>query len=235
MSHADLQSSPLDPRIVRRTALLTGAVLTSWLALVLVLGAGGAFVAPPGRPPFPVLIGAAAPIAVFLLALRFVRRFRELVAAADLRLVTAIQAWRFGGLAFLALSAHGVLPGTFAWPAGLGDGAIGGAAPWVVLGLIRHPRFAASRAFVTWNVLGILDLVVAASAGALGAVLAGEVTTGPMSRLPLVLVPGYLVPLFIMLHVTALLRARRLRSEAGERAGSWRIAARGDETPKRVA
>jgi len=41
---------------------------------------------------------------------------------ADLRFITATQAWRFGGFAFLVLDTYRVLP---AWPAGLGDMAIG--------------------------------------------------------------------------------------------------------------
>ncbi len=40
------------------------------------------------------------------------------VLSADLRLLTAIQAWRAGGPGFLALYAHGLLPGLFAVPAG---------------------------------------------------------------------------------------------------------------------
>jgi hypothetical protein len=67
---------------------------------------------------------------------------------------------------------------------------------------------------VLWNLLGILDLVVAVSAGALSsgfiAGLVGKVTTAPMALLlPLVLIPAYFVPLFIMLHLTALFQTRR--------------------------
>jgi len=86
-------------------------------------------------------------------------------------------------------------------------------APWIVLGLVRHPSFAASRRYVLWNILGILDLVVAVSLGAIcsGFIpgITGTVTTGPMASLPLVLIPGYLVPLFIMLHFAGLAQARR--------------------------
>lgn len=140
--------------------------------------------------------------------------FRALILAADLRLLTAIQAWRAGGLGFLALYAHGILPGLFAWPAGLGDIAIGVTAPWVALALIRRPTYVASRQFVVWNLLGILDLVVAVSTGALSsgfvAGLVEKVTTAPMTQLPLVLIPAYFVPLFIMLHLAALFQARQL-------------------------
>jgi hypothetical protein len=66
---------------------------------------------------------------------------------------------------------------------------------------------------VIWNLLGILDLAAAVSNAALiqsqatGAV--GELTAAPMAQLPLLLIPAYLVPLFVMLHVTALIQARR--------------------------
>lgn len=194
--------------------LVVAAGLAVWLALVVLLGAGGAFVRPPGALPLPILIGVSAPLIAFLAAFWVVRAFRGFVLAIDLRLVTGIQAWRFAGFGFLALYAHRLLPGLFAWPAGLGDIAIGVTAPWVVLALIRRPGFAASRPFVAWNLLGVLDLVVAISTGMLSSGiavgLAGEVTTSPMAQLPLVLIPGYLVPFFIMLHLAALFQARRL-------------------------
>jgi hypothetical protein len=107
---------------------------------------------------------------------------------------------------------HGVLPGVFAWPAGLGDIAIGITAPWVAYTLVHRPGFATGRVFFLWNLLGILDLVVAVSVGglssALAAGVAGEVTTGPMAQLPLVLIPANFVPIFVMLHLAALFQAR---------------------------
>jgi hypothetical protein len=164
--------------------------------------------------PLPIAIGVTAPVIVFLGAYWMSRRFREFVLAADLRLITGIQAWRAAGFGFLALYAYGVLPGLFALPAGLGDIAIGVTAPWIILALIRQPSFATSRTFVVWNVLGLLDLVVAVSTGALSSTLAtgiaGEITTRPMGELPLLLIPAYLVPVFIMLHLTALFQVRRL-------------------------
>jgi len=202
------------PRAVSGTALAVAAALAAWFASVVLLGASGAYVSPPGTVPVPIAIAVAAPIALFLVALRASRPFREFALAADGRLMLGIQAWRFAGLGFLALHAHGVLPGMFAWPAGLGDIAIGATAPWLLVALIREPRFAASRTFVAWNLLGVLDLVVAVGTGALGSALAtgvaGEVTTGPMARLPLVLIPAFFVPIFVMLHIVALMQARRL-------------------------
>ncbi|HTQ51286.1 MAG TPA: hypothetical protein VMJ12_11285 [Candidatus Acidoferrales bacterium] len=188
--------------------------LALWLGLVSFLGFQGAFVGSADSPPLPIFLGLAIPLAVFFAAYFGWSAFRAFVLSADLRLVSAMQAWRWGGLGFLSLYAQGVLPGLFAFPAGLGDMAIGVTAPWMVLGLIHQPSFAASRRYRIWNILGIVDFVVAVSMGTLcsgfihGLVL--NVTTSAMAQLPLVLIPAYMVPFFIMLHFTALAQARQL-------------------------
>ena len=193
--------------------LLVGAVLAVWLAVVVALGAHGMFTTAPGAPPLPILFGVVAPLLVFLAAWRAWAAFRAYVLAADLRFIVAVQGWRAGGLTFLALWAHGILPGMFAWPAGLGDIVVGITAPWVLAALLRRPDFAASRTFAAWNLFGVLDLIVAVSLGGLSAFLAsgtaGEITTRPMALMPLVLIPAYLVPIFLMLEITALLQARQ--------------------------
>ncbi len=192
--------------------LLAGAVLAVWLAVVVALGVRGMFTTAPGTPPLPILLGVLVPLLLFLAAWRVSAAFRAYVLAADLRFIIAVQGWRAAGFAFLALWAHGILPGMFAWPAGLGDMAIGFTAPWVLAALLRQPDFAASRTFAAWNLFGMLDLVVAVSLGGLSAFLAtgtaGEITTRPMALMPLILIPAYLVPIFLMLEITALLQAR---------------------------
>jgi hypothetical protein len=204
-----------DTASARRLIRLT---LSAWLVAVLALGSFGLFVRPAGAPPFPILFGFALPIAVFLGLYFGSRAFRQAVLEADLGFVTAVQAWRAGGLGFLALYTYGVLPGLFAWPAGLGDIAVGITAPALALSLARDPAVAQGRRFVVWNLLGVLDLVVAVSMGAVGSGFisgfAPEVSTTPMSQMPLVLIPAYLVPLFVMLHLTALFQVRRKTAAA---------------------
>jgi hypothetical protein len=181
-------------------------VLAVWLAAVILLGTREAFVSSVGMPPIAIGIAAGMPLIVFFVAFWLSAAFRRFVTSADIR--------RWAGFGFISLYVYGVLPGSFAWPAGLGDMAIGFTAPWIVLALVRRPSFAGSRLFVIWNLLGILDLAAAVSNAALiqsqatGA--AGEATVAPMALLPLLLIPAYLVPLFIMLHVTALIQARRV-------------------------
>ena len=208
MSSASLQAS------ASRTSSPTIAfpLLAAWLAAVLILGANNAFLGTPGTPPIAVLIGFAAPIVASVLAFRFSTRFRAWVLGIEPRLFVSMQAWRFGGLAFISLYAHGILPGFFAWPAGLGDMAIGVTAPWMLTRLTASADFASSPAFVRWNLLGLLDLFVAVSLGGLGAFLGTgqSVTTAPMGSLPLVVIPVFLVPIFIMMHFAVLAQARRL-------------------------
>ena len=193
------------------------AALVLWFGLVFFLASEGAFVASPGSPPLPIFFGVAIPLTLFFTAYFGWSPFREFILGAELRFVTAMQAWRWAGGQFFWLYAWGVLPGLFAFPAGFGDMAIGVTAPWIVLGLVRNPLFAASRRYVIWNILGIVDFVVAASMGVLASGLfpginglTGNLTTSAMNRLPLVLIPAFIVPFFTMLHLTALFQARQL-------------------------
>jgi hypothetical protein len=194
--------------------LAVAIALSLWLLLVVSAGAAGAFVGPPGTPPLPLAFGFAAPLVLFFGWLRLSPSFREFVLSLDLRFIAAMQAWRWAGLDFLSLYAHKVLPAVFALPAGLGDMAIGVTAPWIILSLIREPGFAARGSFIRWNVLGILDLLIAVSIGTVSTLFAtgapGEISTAPMATLPLLLIPAFMVPLFIMLHAAALMQSRQL-------------------------
>jgi hypothetical protein len=215
MSHT---ATLLDDRSASRAgaSVLIPALLVVWLGLISWFGATEAFVAPGGVPPLRLLAAVVGPVIAFLNAKRAFAAVREFVLTADLGLITATQAWRFGGFAFLALYTYGVLPGYFAWPAGLGDMAVGAVAPWMLAGLTREPGFAASRKFVTWNVLGIVDLIVAVTVGAVVPLLfpnmVSAIPTGAMTRLPLVLIPGFFVPGYLILHMIALAQSRRVAS-----------------------
>jgi hypothetical protein len=192
--------------------------LAAWFALVFSMGAREVFVTPGDSPPLALLIAVTAPVVLFLAAFWVSRSLRDVVVAADLRFMTAIQAWRIGGFSFLALYTYGILPGYFAWPAGLGDIAIGATAPWIIAALMRERSFIATKSFMAWNLFGILDLVVAVGSGAFGPLfLGGDVlgrATAPMSYLPLVLVPAFFVPLFIILHLIALSQGRHFAAQS---------------------
>lgn len=118
----------------------------------------------------------------------------------------------------MVVMALGHLPPIFALPAGLGDVAVGLAAPLIARRLARGDRRGA-RAF---HLLGLLDLVVAFTLGYLAApgpsrLLAAIPSTEPMTLLPLALIPTVAVPVAIALHVVSLrqLRAGTHRREYG--------------------
>ena len=196
----------------RRIALM----LLIWFGFAALAGIMGVFATGPGQLFRPVALAVIGPVAAFLALYGVSPGFRGFVLSRDLRLVTMLQAWRVIGFGFLLLYAHGVLPGLFAWPAGLGDVAVGLSAPLVVLALTRDPEFAAGRGFMVWNLLGLADFVAALvvavlASGAIPALVADSVTSAPMEVWPLFLFPGFFVPLFVFLHLTALFQAWALR------------------------
>ena len=193
-----------------------GFVLAIWFALAALIGVTGAVAAGPDSVFRPIALTMVVPVLAFVALYLGSTRFRDFVLGRDLRFVTLLQAWRVIGFAFLPLMYFGVLPGLFAWPAGVGDVLVGLTAPWVVFSLLRDPAFAASRAFVVWNVMGLADFVVAGAtavlaSGAIPALVVGGVTSAPMEVWPLNLFPSFGVPLFAIAHLTALFQVRALR------------------------
>ncbi len=88
-------------------------LIFAWLALVLIFAVRGAFVAAPGTPPIGLLIGLVAPLGLFLVGYWTSQSVREIVLSIDLRLIVAIQAWRWAGFGFLTLYTYRLLPGHF--------------------------------------------------------------------------------------------------------------------------
>ena len=138
---------------------------------------------------------------------------KRVIAAVPQQWIVGVQLYRALGAIFLILYAAGKLPGLFAWPAGIGDIAIGFLAPVVGLAYARAPHKAAG-VVAAWNVFGILDLTIAVGTGFMTApsrFVPFEVqpTSDLMTVLPMVLIPVYLVPLSIVLHLASLAKLRR--------------------------
>ena len=175
---------------------LAAVALGAWVALTGALAVGGAFVQ---DVPW---IGPTIVVAVALTWLGL----RRLGSGVDLVALTAGQTFRVVGGVFFVLWLVGTLPPGFALPAGLGDIAIGLAAP-VIARRLRRGDLRGVRAF---HVLGIVDLVVAvgtgflSAPGPLGVLAGGPTTTAALTALPLVLIPTTLVPLSIAVHLHVL-------------------------------
>jgi hypothetical protein len=184
-----------------------------WLLVIVIAGEAALFEAGPGRPPLPLAVAIVLPLAIFLVAYRLSETFRQFVLGLDLRLLTAVQAWRVFGGVFLFLYGLDLGPALFSLPAGVGDVAVGIAAVFVLLAMLDgRPNW--RRRVLLLNLGGLLDFAVAIATGiltsnsALG--LFAPATPMPsMGLLPLSLVPSFLVPLWTLFHFASLLQLRR--------------------------
>jgi hypothetical protein len=187
----------------------TAAVLGGWLVVSGLLAHAGVYRQDPGETVPWFLVAVAGTLIALLLATRIPLISRILADPGTPARLALPHTLRVVGVLFLIVMAQGHLPAAFALPAGLGDIAIGVAAPFVARRLARDTGRAGA---VRFNVLGILDLIVAGSLGFLLFRLV-EVTpyTAPLFLLPLALIPTVAVPLAVALHVVSL---RRLRTAA---------------------
>ncbi|MGZ5850027.1 MAG: hypothetical protein ACXWJN_05510 [Methyloceanibacter sp.] len=183
-----------------RALVLSAVILLGWLAASIGLaGAGFYHVNGSGIPT--IQYGLLLPILIGGLLISRSNLARRILDAVPQPWLVGVQLYRALGMVFLILYAAGQLPALFAWPAGMGDIAIGLLAPVVGFAYARAPREAAGLVR-GWNILGILDLVIAVTTGFLTApslIAAIEVhpTSELMTMLPMVLIPVYLVPLSI--------------------------------------
>lgn len=144
------------------------------------------------------LVALITPIVGGIAALFASRALRTINAATPSHWLIWPQTYRvLGGMFLYPFLYYGVLPGGFAWPAGVGDVLVGLFAPIVALAVARGTPHARTWA-ILWNVLGLVDLVAApASALATGA---GVATIYPIALVPLFVGP----PLAVLLHVFSL-------------------------------
>ena len=198
-----------------RIQLLVRSLLGLWLVTVVLaayIGVFGAGTKYSMNVPLPLGLAVLTPILVFLFWFRLSAPFREYALSRNPVLLALPHVERVGGVTFLILLSKNLLPATFALPAGIGDIAIGLAAPLIAWQFLKTKQY--SRTFVIWNALGIVDLAIAVTTGVLssnanfGILARGEVTTRLLSQLPMSLVPTFLVPLFVILHLICLAQAR---------------------------
>src|SRR5512142_971264 len=129
----------LGPRARRLAPWIVGGYLAVWLAAALVLGDGRSFplAHPALRRPLSLAVGFG-PVLLAVALLRGSRSLRALNAATPPEWLIRIQVYRVGGLMFLyPFLAFGLLPASFAVPAGVGDFLTGVAAPFVAAAVAR--------------------------------------------------------------------------------------------------
>ena len=188
-----------------------GAAMTLWFIGVVWLGAPGTI----GTP----MLGAAVliPIAVLSVVGFGSSIIRGRLQSAPLPALIALHAIRLLGVLFVLFYAAKRLPAPFAPVAGWGDITIGATALPIAFWVARQPDTARSAVLV-WNVLGLADLVLAVSLGALSApgpirMLFGDPSSALMGSLPLILIPCFLVPSLSFVHLVVFYRTLRTMAQ----------------------
>lgn len=195
--------------------ILGGVLLALWFSAIVALAIKGSFAFLPEVAPILTLSAIVGPPLFFALALFSLPGFKAWALSLDPALLTALQGWRVLGGGFLMLYAFGHLPGFFAFPAGIGDVAVGIGAPFTAMALARGHLSLASNRFLAVHIMGLLDFVVAVGTGIMAREhipgLVEGVTSSAMGDLPLVLIPTFGVPIFIILHLIVLAQVGEAR------------------------
>lgn len=206
---------PIAPAIRRGWRWAIALVLIVWLLSRL----GLAFFPPGGT----VLTAAytvgffALGIVLGLVPLFFSPIFRRAVDAIPIARLVGLQTIRVIGVFFITLLDMRLLPAQFALPAGYGDVLVGLLAIWMV-SLLNTRKTYARTLVILWNILGLLDLLVALTTGFMFIpAFAAQIVASGGSTLYLnyvLLIPTYGVPLAVLFHMYALRRLLSVRQPA---------------------
>jgi hypothetical protein len=187
-----------------------GAAMALWFTGVLWIGA-------PGTISTPVLAGAVLiPVGVLSVIGFGSLLGRGRLQSAPLPALIALHAIRLLGVLFVLLYAAKRLPAPFAPVAGWGDIAVGVTALPIALWAAREPD-TARGAVLVWNGLGLADLVIAVTLGALSApgpirLLFDDPSTALIGSLPWILIPCFLVPSLSFVHLVVFYRTLGARA-----------------------
>ncbi|MEN3304576.1 MAG: hypothetical protein V7603_778 [Micromonosporaceae bacterium] len=198
-----------NPRVAGTVAAGFAAVWAAWIVVSAVLADDGAYRQSVSQNRAWIGVAAGGALVAALLGTAIPAVGKALRGPGSLARLTVPHTFRVVGAAFIVVMALGKLPAAFALPAGLGDIAVGIAAPFIARRLAVGDRTGA----IWFNILGILDLIVAVSIGFLAGLgpsrlLDVSPSTADVALLPLALIPTTAVPLALALHVTSLIRLR---------------------------
>jgi hypothetical protein len=202
-----LARTGFDLRTRRMTWLAVAVPLLAWWGGIWRLAVAGVFDSPA---PALIPLAIAVPLAIGSFLLMRSQRIAAVLDATPPSWLVALQVYRIVGATFLVQWSLGHLPGAFALPAGIGDMLTGAFAIPAALRLSTGTRSGRTAA-VTWNLFGILDLVVAVTLGGLsrlGLLHGLGVATVSLSY-PLIMIPVFTVPQSLILHGLSLWQLRR--------------------------
>ena len=210
-----LESTDLTPGERRTTWLAVMIPDTLWFAVVWSAAINGAFRT--DASPLPMLpLAIFVPVMVGAPLLLLSTRVGRVLDAMPASWLVALQLYRIFGSWALAAWLHGLLPGVFALPAGIGD---------VLTGLLAVPVAIAvasgaeqgRKAAIAWNVFGLADFAVAITLGMITSpgpfqLIVPDMPSIGAGAYPDVLTPAFVVPGSILLHALSLRQLMRRRA-----------------------
>ncbi len=191
----------------RTTWLAVMLPYTLWMAIAWSVAINGVFRT--GVSALPVLpLAILLPVIIGAPLVLLSKRVGQVLDAMPVTWLVALQLYRVVGSIFLAAGLRGALPSVFALPAGIGD---------TLTGLLAVPAAIAvatgtaqgRRAAIAWNVLGLADLAVAVTLGAIISpgpfqLIVPDVPSIGAGAYPGILTPAFVVPSSILLHALSL-------------------------------
>ncbi|MGY6126533.1 MFS transporter [Paraburkholderia strydomiana] len=210
-----LESTDLTPGERRTTWLAVMIPDTLWFAVVWSAAINGAFRT--DASPLPMLpLAIFVPVMIGAPLLLLSKRVGRVLDAMPASWLVALQLYRIFGSWALAAWLHGLLPGVFALPAGIGD---------VLTGLLAVPVAIAvasgadqgRKAAIAWNVFGLADFAVAITLGMITSpgpfqLIVPDMPSIGAGAYPDVLTPAFVVPGSILLHALSLRQLMRRRA-----------------------
>lgn len=194
-----------------RFTLAALIVISLWLIFIIILGRSGTFHVTADQPPLPTIMAMLTPPILFWVAIQ-VPSFRAEVLLINPVWLNGMQGLRILGAGFLFVASYGHLPQIFAFFAGWGDVLVAFCAPLVVAKVSTNRDFLASRRFLVFHMVGLLDFVGAVLSGLISrgtiALVDSPQSTGALASFPLLIIPCFAVPLWICLHIAALTQRR---------------------------
>jgi hypothetical protein len=199
-----LKRTTLDGRARTITWLAVVVPLLAWFGAVWQFARAGGFetrLTVGGTTLVPIPLAIFLPLLIWLPPLIRSERIAAVLDAVSPAWLVGFQVYRVLGYVFLVRWAAGELPGVFALPAGVGDTLVGALAVPVAL-YVQSGGPGGRPAAYAWNLLGILDLLVAVAIGALttSGRLSVDVPNTAPTTFPLVMIPAFAVPLSLVLH-----------------------------------
>jgi hypothetical protein len=175
-----------------------------------------------GRVPLIGIMVVAPPLVVGGAALIF-PAVRSALTGLPTPLLVGLNATRIVGLFFVLLAVAGRMDGPFPLLAGWGD--VVTAALAVPLALLISRRLAGTAAIASWNVLGVIDLVLAVVLGTISfnggaGPIPGAFGGAEIEALPWALIPTVLVPAYLVMHGIIFAQLLAARSRATLAAGA---------------